>query len=226
MAIKAPKSDKQASSTATAKGFSSPTAARVVHDIGNALNVAATVIPIGRAAKVGAEVLAAKAGAKTAQKIGEKVAQRVAESTPAGKYGSAGGVSKTVRSEGKASVSSKSGSAATSTDSKSVSYTTPKNSPEKRAGIQQAGDTKRAKAVENARASATSAAQKVVGKTIVKTGAAAGAVGAAAGYAAGHAEGKSDAKKAPNPTSNSNPVRPLGNSTPKVHSDNAARKVK
>jgi hypothetical protein len=122
-----------------------------------------------------------KAGA-TAVKIGDLVAQKVAESTPAAKYGKAGGEIKTVRTSSEDPITvrrdmkqpSQAGdphlgaledkNKISISKPKSATYTSPKNSPEQRAGVQKASDTKRANAIEGAAQTATSAAHPEVQK--------------------------------------------------------------
>lgn len=148
-----------------------------------ALEAGTTLTGAGVGAKVGAKV-GLKAGEKIADSGAKRVAQavgkKVAESTPAGRYGKAGGETKAVRTEGAASTTSRSGAKSTSTDSVRVEYTNPKKTPAQRAGVQKAQDTKRQTKIYNAVADAYEGAKEAsrapsVGKTTGKvTGAAAG----------------------------------------------------
>lgn len=107
-----------------------------------------------------------KAGS-TAAKIGDKVAQKVAESIPAAKYGKAGGEVKSVRTSSDAPVTVSrlvDKTKVVTTSPKKVEYTTPKNSPAQRAGVQKAQDTKRATEIEGAASTATKAAGPEVAK--------------------------------------------------------------
>lgn len=120
-----------------------------------ALELGTTVSGAGIGAKLGAKVglkvgeAVAEAGAKrTAQAVGKKVA----ESTPAGRYGKAGGEAKTMKVEGETTTISKSGAKSTSTDAKKVEFTTPKKTPAQRQGAQKAQDTKREIKIYNAAA--------------------------------------------------------------------------
>ena len=107
-----------------------------------------------------------KAGA-VAAKIGDKVAQKVAETTKAGKYGSAGGkeVVKKVSEKSPVEVTRTVDKTKVSTyNPKDVKYTTPERSHEQRVGSQKAQDTRRATLVEGA----SKAAEKAAGPEVNK----------------------------------------------------------
>ena len=111
-------------------------------------------------------VPAVKAGAAAA-KIGDRVAQKVAETTKAGRYGSAGGkeVVKKVSEKKPVEVTRTVDKTKVSTyNPKDVKYTTPERSHEQRVGSQKAQDTRRATLVEGA----SKAAEKAAGPEVKK----------------------------------------------------------
>jgi hypothetical protein len=155
---------------------------------------------------------AEEAGAAVAAKVGDKVAQKVAESTPAGKLGTAGGETKIVKvnPDKPVTVSRTADKTKVVTTSPSkVEATTPKRTMDQRLGDQQRGDTKRFNAVEGAKTNATSAAKSVTTSASMADR----AKGAAVGFIAGRATPSQ-------PTATSNPIRLAGDSTTKVHPDN------
>jgi hypothetical protein len=191
------------------------------------LETAAMATPVGREAKfaatiakAGAEKVAAKIGERTAAKVGDKVAQKVAESIPAGRLGKAGGEAKSIKVNPDKDVTVSRTADKTkvvTTSPKKVEYTTPKNTPAQRQGVQTAQDVKRYNAIEGAQTNAQEAAKPVIGKAIVKTAATTAAGTAALAGAAGYAAGRAST---PQPSASNNPVRPAGNSATKVHPDN------
>ena len=107
-----------------------------------------------------------KAGA-AAVKIGDKVAQKVAETTKAGRYGSAGGKEVTKKVSEKTPVQvtrTVDKTKVTTHNPKDVKYATAERSHEQRLGSQKAQDTRRATLVEGASKAATEAAGPEVKK--------------------------------------------------------------
>lgn len=153
-----------------------------------------------------------KAGS-TAVKIGDKVAQKVAESSPAAKYGKAGGEAKSVLTSPKEPVTVSREASKTkvvTTSPKKVEYTTPERSPAQRAGEQQGKDKIRATNIETAAKTATTAAGPEVAKLAQSGTKAINATKIAAAVA----------QRVSQPTATSNPVREAGNSAAKIHPDN------
>jgi hypothetical protein len=150
-----------------------------------------------------------KAGT-TALKIGDKVAQMVAESTPASKYGKAGGELKSIRVNGPATTTAKSMSKTVVPEARKIDITTPERTPGQRLGEQKAGDTKRANAIEGASINATKAAAPEVKKLADAGTKVINATKVAAVVS----------QKVSQPTASNNPVRPAGDSTTKIHPDN------
>jgi hypothetical protein len=107
-----------------------------------------------------------KAGAAAA-KIGDRVAQKVAETTKAGRYGSAGGkeVTKKVSEKTPVEVTRTTDKTKVTTyNPKDVKYATRERSHEERLGSQKAQDTKRATLIEGASKAGTEAAEPEVKK--------------------------------------------------------------
>ena len=131
---------------------------------------------------VGAAALAAlraaairQAGKKGGEKIGQKVGQKVAESMKAPKVSSKG-KSFNKKVQGSSTTTSKSGGKSVAPDAKRVKGTTADPTPKQVAGRQKAANTKRNKAIDNAKATATKAATPVVGKARIKGQAEGGAL--------------------------------------------------
>lgn len=134
---------------------------------------------------VGAAALAAlraaairQAGKKGGEKIGQKVGQRTAESLKAPKV-SRKGKPFNKKVQGSSTTTSKSGGKSTTPDAKRVKGTTADPTRNQIAGRQKAANTKRNKAIDNAKATAKKESTPVVGKARIK-GQAEGATGGAA----------------------------------------------
>jgi hypothetical protein len=150
-----------------------------------------------------------KAGT-TALKIGDKVAQMVAESTPASKYGKAGGELKSIRVNGPATTTANSMSKTVVPEARKIDITTPERTPDQRLGEQKAGDTKRANAIEGASTNAANASAPEVQKLANAGTKAINATKIAAVVS----------QRVSQPSASNNPVREAGNSATKMHPDN------
>ena len=172
-------------STVTADGYTSKTAEKIVHAAGKVAEIASFVVP---GAKAGAAVGKAAGEVFTelaARRAAEAAAKHTAETTAAARYGKAGGEAKTIFTQGKATTSSTSGAKSITPDSSKIEVTTRTNTPAQRAGVQAAGDTKRAAKISNAAADTYDAVKKT--SIAPKTGK---IIGGAAGVVAGAAVAK------------------------------------
>ena len=207
--LTAPKT-KQASSTATAKGFSSPTAARVVHDIGNVAQVAATVLPLARGAKLAAaganaivkasiEKAVAKHGSDIA-KVGDAVAKDLAQHIkPAVVKAKDAEVTSAKLLKGTSSTTeSNSGARSVTPDTKSINYVKRPVTEEQAKSATKGLATARNNTI-NVGAKAGADAATGITRSAVKTGAKTGAkIGGAAGVIAGAAAGAAVTKSIDN----------------------------
>jgi hypothetical protein len=160
-----------------------------------ALELGTTATGAGLGAKIGAKVglkVGKKVADKTANRAGNYAAMRKAENTPAGSYGKPGSVRKTVKANPKNtavvkkapnSINKKSSETVFVSNPKKIKYTTPERTSAQRQGSQKAQDTKRERAIDQARQDAATASRATskapsTGKTVGKV------VGAQTGVAA------------------------------------------
>lgn len=167
--------------------------------------VAAAVTPVGR--DVGALVKAARAGKDAVEAVTKSEAKKIAEAKLEKPY------AKSYKgTQGKdANLTTTRGSAKESPQNNTrinLQKVTDPASPKNIAAREANADKKIASTKAQAEAS-VSAAKGNLART------ASGTLATAAAYKAGR-----DSKSAPQPTSNSNPVRPAGNNATKVHPDN------
>jgi len=120
------------------------------------------------AAKVVAKVTGETAAEKASVKVGYKTGQKIAEAIKPNKYPSAGGKTKTIKTEGRVTVKGKSGSTSTTPSSASVTATKPKISDAQRRAIAKASETKRTKAIVKGAQSSKEAAKPIIKKEIKK----------------------------------------------------------
>jgi hypothetical protein len=138
------------------------------------------------AAKVVAKVTGETAAEKASVKVGQKTGQKIAEAIKPNKYPSAGGKTKTIKTEGRVTVKGKSGSTSTTPSSSSVTATKTKISDAQRRAIAKASETKRAKAIVGGAKSAKEAAKPVIKKAVKQRNVVAGGLAAYIGIDKGN----------------------------------------
>jgi hypothetical protein len=183
-----------------------------------AFEIGTTATAVGKggalATKVAAKSISKKAVEDTSTKVGQNVGKRIAETTKPSKYPSAEGKNFSIKTEGKATTTSKSGSKTTVVDSKKVEGTKKAPTENQRLGSYQGQEKKRVDKI-----TAGASTSKEVSKTPIKE-----ALGderaktAARGVIAGKAIVK--LTQSSQPTASKNPIRSAGDSTTKRHPDN------
>ena len=154
-----------------------------------------SVISPGKVAAKVAQKIVAKSSEKAATKVGQKVGQKIAESTKASKYPSAGGKTKSIRTEGKTTTTSSSGAKSTTPNSSKVTVTTKRLTEKQRLAIAAAQDAKRVREITRGAQAAKDASKPVIAREKIKTGTKATAAGVAAGYVVGKNSNKKKSGK-------------------------------
>lgn len=135
-----------------------------------ALELGTTATAVGKggalAAKLGAKTVSKKTVERTSEKVGDAVGRKVAESMKPSKYPSAQGKKFSIKTEGKATTTSKSGSKSVTADSKKVEGTKKAPTEKQRLGSYNAQETKRVSNIEGASVAGKSGSKPIVKKAL------------------------------------------------------------